>query len=312
MAGGSSSVADQSCQTTLIASPEQNYEYSSSYTIPPVFVKPESDILFDWSGVTTDFRGRPVDLDTVDMVEIALWETTVEKFEQDLNDDTLVNPIMIGHIPVSGGVTSGRLFDLMVPAGALDENTILNYLNATYYPPANHLYSVMVAKGEEYGQGTYMLGTFKLDPDSTNTTVNITSTSTQIESTANIASRPATYVPPVVGDITIDWTHMEVTAAGTEFIPSSITQLRIASYDQSPELLQGEYFNHLDEVAVEMFEAEVAVGTKISLDRAITHEALPFGGIDATHTWLLALSCGACQNPAPWYLTVLKPCTAPR
>ncbi|HEX5100379.1 MAG TPA: hypothetical protein VFV94_12805 [Polyangiaceae bacterium] len=309
---GSSGVVDPSCKTTLIASPEQNYEFASAYRIPPVLVKPESDILFDWSGVTTDFRGRPLDLDTVDMVEIALWQMTLEEFEQALNDDTLANPIVIGHILVSDGVRSASVFDLTVPAGALDEKTIVNYLNASYYPPANHLYSVMVAHGEDYGQGTYMLGTFQLDPDSTNTTVDITSTSTVIDFSAHIASRPATYVPPGVGAMTIDWTDMEVTAAGNQFLPSSITQVRIASYDQSPELLEGEYFGRLDEIAVEMFEGTVDTGTTFPLEQATTNTGKPFAGIDATHTWLLALSCGACQNPAPWYLTVLKPCTAPR
>lgn len=308
---GSSGVVDQSCKTALIASSEQNYQYASAYRIPPVLVKPDAEIVFDWSGVTTDLRGRPVDLDTVDMVEIALWETTVEEFEQDLNDDTLENPIFIGHLAVNGQ-TSGRLFELMVPAGPLTAATILDYFNEETYPPANHMYSVMVAQGQDYGMGTYMLGTFQLDPTSTNTTVSITSTSTTIDFSAHIASRPATYVPPGVGAMTLDWTDMEVTAAGNEFVPSSITELRIASYDQPPELLEGEYFGRLDEIAVELFEATVEVGTRSDLDQATTSTGKPFAGIDATHTWLLALSCGACQNPAPWYLTVLKPCTAPR
>ena len=25
-------------------------------------------------------------------------------------------------------------------------------------------------------------------------------------------------------------------------------------------------------------------------------------------TWLLGLTCGNCRNPAPWYMTILKPC----
>ena len=34
-----------------------------------------------------------------------------------------------------------------------------------------------------------------------------------------------------------------------------------------------------------------------------------FTGVDATGVWILALSCSVyCSSPAPWYLTVLKPC----
>jgi hypothetical protein len=33
-----------------------------------------------------------------------------------------------------------------------------------------------------------------------------------------------------------------------------------------------------------------------------------FSGIDGNGTWLLALQCGGCRNPAPLYLTIFKPC----
>jgi hypothetical protein len=36
----------------------------------------------------------------------------------------------------------------------------------------------------------------------------------------------------------------------------------------------------------------------------------PFAGIDDTGTWLVGLICGNCRNPAPWYMTIAKPCTA--
>ena len=34
-----------------------------------------------------------------------------------------------------------------------------------------------------------------------------------------------------------------------------------------------------------------------------------FPGVDDTGTWLVGLICGNCRNPAPWYMTILKPCT---
>jgi hypothetical protein len=34
-----------------------------------------------------------------------------------------------------------------------------------------------------------------------------------------------------------------------------------------------------------------------------------FPGIDDTGTWLVGLICGNCRNPAPWYMTILKPCS---
>ena len=34
-----------------------------------------------------------------------------------------------------------------------------------------------------------------------------------------------------------------------------------------------------------------------------------FAGIDGTGTWMVALVCGNCRNPAPLYMTILKPCS---
>ena len=37
----------------------------------------------------------------------------------------------------------------------------------------------------------------------------------------------------------------------------------------------------------------------------------PFTGITSDGTWLVGLICGNCQNPAPWYLSVLVPAPQP-
>jgi hypothetical protein len=304
MAGGAT------CGSTFATTVDQNYQFTSTLTIMPTPVKSKSEITFDWSGVKTDFLGRPVDLNNVDMVEISLWEMTLDEFEKDLNDDKLANPIVIGHIPVMDGQTSGSIWNLTVPAGQLDIPTITTYLDEANYPPANHLYAVMVASGEDYGQGTFMLGSFTIDPAATNQQVTIDSNSTKVDFMATIASRAPTYIPAGTGAVTIDWTKQKLTASGGEFIPSSITRLRIGHYTQTPEELQGQIFLQLDEVAQEMYEATVEAGTKISFDQAknIKDMTTPFAGIDNTGTWIVALNCGACQNPAPWYLSVLKPC----
>jgi hypothetical protein len=205
-------------------------------------------------------------------------------------------------------VTNGSIFQLQVPAGPVDQATILNYLNDASYPPASHIYTAMVANGTELGKGTRMLQGFQLDPTSTNTQVNIDSNSTGLQFTATIASRPVTTIPAGVADVSIDWTNMMKTAAGGEFLPQQITELRVGSYTQTPAELEGDNFLKLDEIAAEMYEADVDIGTKISFSAAKTKDGKAFAGIDDTHTWIVALNCGSCQNPAPWYLSILKPC----
>jgi hypothetical protein len=308
-AGGTAGMPAATCETAIVTSPDKNYEFHSELTVNVTPVKPSTELTFDWSGVKTDFLKRNVDLNNVDMIEISLWEMSVDAFETGLNNDTLMNPIVIADIRPPKGTTTASIFGLNVPAGPLDQETILNYLDPANYPPENHMYAVMVANGFEYGQNTYMLGGFKLDPASTTTNVAVTSESTKVEFTAKIAGRPVTNIPAGTGAVTIDWGKMKTTASGGEFIPSSITRFRVGHYTQSVTELEGDNFLQLDEIAAEMYEAKVDVGTKISFDKAVDMKTgKTFAGIDDTGTWLVALNCGACQNPAPWYLSILKPC----
>jgi len=319
MSGSSGAPAEQ-CLTSLVTSPDNNYQFQSTLTMNPVDVKPASDITIDWSGVSQDFLKRPVDLNKVDMVEVGLWARTIDQFEMELNDDTLMNPLVLAYITPNNHGTTGSILNAMVPIGSVPGNTILDYLKVENYDPSNHLYAVMVASGMDYGRGTYMLGAFKLNASSTNTTIKVASaanpadptvSTTKVEFKATIASRPPTYIPAGQSDFMIDWTKMKLTAAGLEFIPASIQKIRIGHYTQTPDQLEGDNFLQLDETASEMFEAAVDVGTKINFNQTKSKTTgMPFAGIDNTGTWIVALNCTMCQNPAPWYLTVLKPCPA--
>jgi hypothetical protein len=315
-AGSGAGAPSNACNMGMItAAPEQNYQFSSTLTINLTSVKPSSDITFDWSGLTVDFLKKPVDFSTIGMVEIALWGMDISAFEKGLNDDTLMNPIVIAWIPATPAKQTGSIFELNVPDGPLPMETIMQYIDINNYPGDKNLYTAMVADGTMLGQGTRMLQGFKLDATSTNQSVKIDSNSTKVDFTAKIAGRPETYIPAgTVAGLGIDWTKMKMykTAAGGDFIPSSIDRVRIGRYTQSVTDLEGDNFLKLDEIADAMYEAHVNVGTKLTFDQLKNmKDGSTFPGIDATHTWLVALNCGSCQNPAPWYLSILKPCPAP-
>src|SRR5579862_6291863 len=46
---------------TIVANDANDYAFSSVLTLPAVKVKSMSDLTIDWSGVTQDFLGHPVD-----------------------------------------------------------------------------------------------------------------------------------------------------------------------------------------------------------------------------------------------------------
>jgi hypothetical protein len=305
--------------TTIIATPADNYKFHSDLTINVTKVKPSSEITFDWSGVKKDLLGHDVDLSTVGMVEIALWNLTLDQFEQKLNDDSLalMNLAIIATIIPSGPTdTTGSIYELTEMGQPVAMTDIQKYLDITAFPPESHIYTAMVADGMDYGKGTRMLTGFQLDASSTNTQVNVTSDSTHLMMTADMHSLKSPTVPLATPGITIDWTNMDTdvnpantTAAGLPFDPTQITEVRVGKYSKSiSDLEMQSNFLNLDSIADVMYKASVPAGTSLDLSKAKDPSGNPFPGIDATSNWVVALNCGDCANPAPWYLTVLKPC----
>lgn len=303
------------CATTVVASDADNYQFHSELSIKVTKVKPDSELMFDWSGVKTDLLGHDVDFADIGMVEIGLWKLTLEEFEQKLNDDTLSQQdleIIATILPDGPTDTSGSIFDLTQTGAPLTEDMIRPYLDITAYPPENHLYTAMVADGTALGKGTRMIHGFQLDASSTNTDVVIDSSSTSLSMTANLHDLTSPTVPVGTPAITVDWTNMQTTAAGLTFEPTLITQIRVGQYSLTPTDMEAqETFLNLDTKADVMYRAEVTAGTSFDLSMTKDDAGNAFPGIDATHTWIVALNCGACANPAPWYLTVLKPCSSP-
>lgn len=300
------------CSDGVTASTENNYRVQSSLATTFTKVAPKSDLTFDWSGVTADFRGHPVSPNDIGMVEIALWNLTPEAFNKNLNANTLSQSqlaIIVSIIPTPRGATTGDVKALTDQGTPFAPGTLDPYFDAANYPPGSHVYTAMVATGTVYGLGTRMLQGFQLDASSTNTQVNIGSDSTTLAVTADLHSLAAPAIAAGSPNILVDWTDMTTTAAGAPFVPTDITRVRVASYGMTvAELEDPTNFVRLDSLADDVFEADIAAGTTVSLSLAKDADGAAFPGIDDAHTWLLALDCADCCSPIPWYITVLSAC----
>jgi hypothetical protein len=315
--GGSST--GTTCESTITASAADNYTFSSNLTINVTDVQPlpgpgQSMLHFDWSGLKTDLLGHPVDLTQIGMVEIGLWNLTLAQFEKKLNDDTLAQTdlaIIATILPAMPGATTGNIYDLTETGQKLTTAQIDPYLDIMTYPPGNNIYTAMVANGMDLGKNTRMIQGFQLNAQSTNTLVTIDSNSTKLSMTADLHSLTSPLVAAGNPAITIDWSKVMKTAAGLTFDPTQITELRVGKYTLSAtDLEMPSNFLNLDTIADTMYTAAITAGTSFDLSKAKDSNGNPFPGIDDAHTWIVALNCGDCANPAPWYLTVLKSCAA--
>jgi hypothetical protein len=316
---GSGGMGTSLCPTTIVASAADNYKFHSDLTIQVTNVQPlpapgMSMLKFDWGGVTKDLLGHDVNLMDIGMVEIGLWNLTLDQFEKKLNDDALAQTdlaIIATIIPAMPGVTTGNIYQLTETGQMLTADQIDPYLDIMTYPPGNHVYTAMVANGTALGKGTRMIQGFQLDSTSTNNLVTVSNDSTKLSMTADLHSLTSPMVPAGTPAITIDWSAITMTAAGLEFDPTQITKLRVGKYSISAtDMEMPSNFLNLDTIADTMYTAPINSGTSIDLSKAKDSAMNPFPGIDDAHTWILALNCGDCANPAPWYMTVLKPCAA--
>lgn len=295
----------------VVANPVNNYTFSSTLTFPPVSVKPETDLSFDWSAVTQDFLGHPVNSMTdVDQVSVVMWSLPLEELQTKLNAE-LLNQRDTTTVPATlfteKMATSGNLLEFTIAGNPVLPEEIMPFFSATEYPPADHTYTVMVASGTVLGKGTRMIQSFKLDPASTNTSVVVTNASTMLDYDVNLAALTPTQVPAATAAINVDWAGMTVNALGNEFKPTDITRVMLGKYTESVAELQADFLD-LELIAEDLYRADVPSGTDIDLSTLTNAGGQAFAGIDATSTWVLTLICGDCNNPAPWYLTVLKPC----
>lgn len=304
----------------IVAAEANNYSFSSVLSFPPVSVGPGRELAFDWSGVAHDFLGHDLaPLAEIDTATLILWRMTEQELQAKLNDDELVqrDVVVAATAPTENTRTRVSLFDFGTPGRLptdppIGADQILPYLDAAAYAPAEHVYTLMVSTGTDIGSGTRMIQSFKLDPASENAEVLMTDASTRLDVDVDLQSLEPTPVPLEDPALTVDWSMMTENALDGEFERSSIGLVAIARYAVSPAELEENFLDLVrydrSIVADSTWLLEVPAGDRATLSSAVDENGARFAGIDAEGTWMLALFCTQCQNPAPWYLTFLTPC----
>ena len=301
-----------------VANEINDYSFMSTFSLSPVTVKSMANLTFDWSAVTHDFLNHQVsataDLNTI---SVLIFKLPIADVPQKLNDDTLstddIYVIPPPSIMPSGGATSAMLYDFTLNGTAVDQATFDSYFDPSKLSPTMYSYMVAAASGTTIGSGFRMLQTFQVDPGASGTMVKMTNDSTKLSYNANLHSLTITGVPAATKEITLDWSDMVArhakNALGATFQDGYVTNAIVGHYSQTPAELESRFLD-LNLIADSYYTAELTSST--SLDLSTLHEQVSgaqFPGVDDTGTWMVGLICGNCRNPAPWYMTILKPCT---
>jgi hypothetical protein len=307
---------DEDGNLVVIANATQNYRFSSTLEAVTVPVGSLGDIVFDWSDITVDMLGREFDpLTSVDMMEVMLWRLSKEALLGGINSDDLhTSDLMaLGYIDTQNAMRSGNFFEVSSPGGSPQpEEVLLEYVDTTLFPQDRHTYIVMVAEGSVYGRGTKMLAFFEPTPDETNTEVRLDNDSATLTYTVDITSSQPIPLPAGNPDVVLDWIDEDLAlgtnAMGAEWTPNRITDVMITHYESMTlEELEADFLD-LELNADEIWTVFLSAGQSVNLSLLENENGERFSGIDETGVWIVALICGACMNPAPWFLAVLHPC----
>lgn len=297
----------------VIASETNDYSFTSTITLAPVTVGQMSNLDFDWSGLTHDFEGHPLDpTKDLSMGIVMAWSLPLADFEKDLNADALYTSDLILSPPLSlvldGGLTSAHLYDFTINGTLVTPAMINTYFDATMYPPVAASFLVGVQTGTDLGRQIRMLQAFNLDVTSSVTTVPLTNDSTKLSYTANLHDLTITGVPSGTPALTLDWSQMKMNGLGRTFTDGYVTSAVIGHYAQTPAQLEAQFLD-LDRIALATYRADISAGSVLDFTTLKDYSGASFPGVDDQGTWLVGLVCGNCRNPAPWYMTILKPCS---
>jgi hypothetical protein len=304
----------------VVAAPVNNYAFSSTMKLDPATAKSMTNLTFDWSAVTKDFLGHTLNtVSDLNTVTVLMFQLPLADLQTKLNDDSLsMSDVYVVPPPSwpdpgqsTGGATSAQLYSFSVNGTHLMPSDFNMYFDPATYPASMFSYVVTAATGTTVGTGFRMLQSFQLDPNSSATTVALTNTSTKLSYTANLHSLTITGVPSGTAALTLDWSQMEMgqkNALGHDFTQGYITDAVVGHYTETPAQLEGKFLD-IDLIATKYYRASIPSGSVLDFTTLMDASGAAFPGIDDTGTWLVGLTCGICRNPAPWYLTILKPCT---
>ncbi len=196
-----------------------------------------------------------------------------------------------------------RLVDLQCSFGAPLE------VSDKFVDDAQSTYVLVFSRGTTPGVGAVAMVFVEPKETSTNTRVDAPQGCPGLLDFTVDIKEDASISLPVAGPWLIDWSGVVNDSAGLPLDFNNIDRVLVGFYQglTVPELEAT--ILDVELIATVMYEAphDGKLNADLALAREIDSGAL-FAGFDRTDgTWLLALMCSTCQNPAPSILSVIQP-----
>jgi len=172
------------------------------------------------------------------------------------------------------------------------------------YTEGSGTWMVLLASGTTPGVGSRIIHFIEPKSSSTNTEVNLPDGCGMLDFEANLVDQESAPIS-IEGPWVLDWSELTVDGRGNEFSHSSVDGIMVGRYaDLTPADVESQFLD-LEIMADELWTLELTGGSTANL-ADLTGDT-PFTDFSGEGTWILALRCSLCSNPAPLFLTVLDP-----
>jgi hypothetical protein len=290
----------------LLLHDANNYTTDGSLTIPVVETAAATDLDICWSAVASDLQCHPVsataDLDNVALLRIS--HLSQEQVQIRLAAGTLSQSDVAGYLDYQTDHTStcAKLSQLSFFGTAID-------VPSQYIESTDYTYLLLFTKGTTPGLGARSMIFLKPTAASQNTKVDGVTGCGLLTFSADLSSLTKLAVP-AAGPWILDWRDITRDGQGNDVPFSKIDGITIGFYaGMSVADLQARIFD-IELIATTLWDIKLMGGKTADLATATDRASgAAFPGFDptATGTWMLALTCSRCQNPAPVLLTILEP-----
>ncbi len=282
-----------------------NYRFVGLLDGPSYPVQEGADISVSWAALADDIQCHAVDpVGDIDNIALMVFPYLSEaEVEEGLSEDSLTQVdlgVYLSHEP--GDATQAVLSDLTFFGTPADIQTELF--------AGSGAWMLLLTTGIEVGIGALTFAFIEPDPDSSQTTVSLDQGCGVLDYTADLSSAEPVAVSGVPW---LDWSGVTTSGQGLDFQRLDVTEVMVARYaDLSPAELETQFLD-LEQLADDFWTLEHASGTAADLSQLVNRDDgsafSGFDGSEADGTWLVALRCAHCANPAPLYLAVLEPST---
>lgn len=303
---------DEAAQGSLALTDAHNYQSSSALSIPTIETAAGVDIEICFDQVTKDIQCHdvlPTDIKAAGFsrfpnktpadVQPMLGQTTIPSNSYDVFRNVATTPGTCAH-------TQDMSFF----------GTAIN-IATDYTEEANKAYIMMVGTSIDPGIGTLSLVFVKPTATSAVTRVDMPPGCDPTRTDVPKLTFTATLSPTVLNaagapDLTLDWSEVTVDSTGADVGNAIITKVMVGFYpNMDVPTIQSRIIDLRHIPDSQIWEVPVLSGTSIDLALATKADGTPFTGFTppagATGTWIVALLCETCQNPAPIVLTVVTP-----